>query len=454
MNVTVVGTGYVGLVTGSCLAEAGHQVICVDNNAEKVAEMKEGVSPIFEPGLEDILRRNLDLGRISFTTSLSEGVADAQAVFLALPTPPQDDGSADLSAVLAVAKELGQALPENYCVVINKSTAPVGTAEDVKKAISESGKTSFDVVSNPEFLREGHAVVDFMEPERVVVGVNSTEAEAVMRELYAGFVSDERPLYVTDPQTAELTKYAANTFLVTKISFMNEIAQLCELMDADVDMVRKAIGADSRIGPKFLYPGIGCGGSCFPKDVRALKHMSEQHGYDFKLLSAAMEINDQQKHVLFHKVLDHFGGNVRGKVFALWGLAFKPNTDDIREAPALVIIDALASEGAKIVAFDPEAGDQVSQKYAGNPNVQIVSDKYDALEGASALLIATEWPEFAASDPEQIKKSLQLPLIFDGRNVFSPKEMKATGFTYYSIGHRPVLQETAKPAPDSLKVLH
>lgn len=438
MKVTIVGTGYVGLVTGCCLAEAGHRVVCVDTDEKKVAAMRAGKVPIFEPGLQEIMERDQKLNMLSFTTDLAEGVAEAEVIFLALPTPPQADGSADLSAVLSVAKQLGGCLPAGYCVVVDKSTVPVGTAEAVREAISAKAKTPFDVVSNPEFLREGHAVEDFTSPERVVVGVSSPEAEAVMRELYTPFTDDERPLYVTDPRTAELTKYAANTFLVTKISFMNEIAQLCEQMGADVDMLRQAIGADSRIGHKFLYPGIGCGGSCFPKDVRALKHMSEQHGYDFSLLGSAMAINDQQQKVLVGKVSDHFKGQLSGRTFTLWGLAFKPNTDDIREAPALAIIDQLLAAGAKVAAYDPEAGDNVRAKYAGNGNVKIMDDKYDALDRTAALLIATEWPEFAAADLQRIAKSLEQPVIFDGRNIFQPAAMQKAGFTYYSIGRRPV----------------
>ncbi|MEK7599564.1 MAG: UDP-glucose/GDP-mannose dehydrogenase family protein [Patescibacteria group bacterium] len=439
MNVTIVGTGYVGLVTGCCLADSGHNVVCVDNNEAKVAQLKQGVSPIYEPNLEEVMARAIEQGRLTFTTSLAEGIADAKAIFLALPTPPMEDGSADLSAVLKVAEALGDCLPSEYCVVIDKSTVPVGTAEAVHEAIAAKATSPFDVASNPEFLREGHAIADFMEPERVVVGVSSKEAEAVMRELYASFTNDERPLYVTDPRTAELTKYAANTFLVTKISFMNEMAQLSERMGADVDMLRQAIGADSRIGEKFLYPGIGCGGSCFPKDVRALKHMSEEHNYDFKLLTAAMAINDQQQEVLVTKLLDHFDGNISGKTFALWGLAFKPNTDDIREAPALTIINRLLEAGAKVVAYDPEAADNVRAVYEGDDRVKIVDDKYDTLSGATALLIATEWPEFGDSDLSIVAKSLEQPLVFDGRNVFQPAQMQAAGFSYYSIGRRPVL---------------
>lgn len=439
MNVTIVGTGYVGLVTGCCLAESGNQVVCVDNIAEKVERMRRGETPIYEPDLQEIMQRNIKAGRLSFTTELIEGVAAAEVIFLALPTPPQEDGSADLSAVLGVAKQLGTWLPPNYCVVIDKSTVPVGTAEAVREAIAENAKTPFDVVSNPEFLREGYAVKDFMEPERLVVGVTSEQAEAVMRQLYAPFVNEQRPLYVTDPATAELAKYAANAFLVTKISFMNEISQLCERMGADVDMLRQTIGSDSRIGHKFLYPGIGCGGSCFPKDIRALKHMSEQHDYDFKLLTAAMTINDQQQQLLVTKVLDHFDGNIDGKTFALWGLAFKPHTDDIREAPALVIIDQLLAAGARVTAYDPEAADHVRERYNDNHNVLVMGDKYEALNGAAALLVATEWPEFVDSELPQIAKSLQQPVVFDGRNIFRPEAMRTAGFTYYSIGRRPII---------------
>lgn len=439
MRVTIVGTGYVGLVTGCCLAEAGHHVVCIDNNDAKVTEMQKGESPIFEPGLTEMMKRNIKRDRLSFTTDLAEGARDAEAIFLALPTPPQEDGSADLSAVISVAKELGKCMPKNYCVVINKSTVPVGTAKAVKKAISESSAAEFDIVSNPEFLREGHAVQDFMEPERVVVGVTSDKAAEVMKKLYEAFVDEDRPLFVTDPETSELSKYAANTFLVTKVSFMNEIAQLSEFMGADIDMLRQIVGSDSRIGHKFLHPGIGCGGSCFPKDVRALKHMSEEHKYDFKLLTAAMNINDQQQNLLVTKVLDHFNGDVSGKTFAVWGLAFKPQTDDIREAPALTIIDELIKRGAAIKAYDPEAADNVRAKYSDNQNIEIIDKKYDALNASDGLLIATEWPEFIEADLAEIKTKLSQPLVFDGRNIWQPAEMKKSGFNYYSIGRRPVL---------------
>lgn len=439
MNVAIVGTGYVGLVTGCCLADSGNQVVCVDNNEAKVADMKKGVVPIYEPGLEEIMKRTARDGRLTFTTDLEEGVSRADVIFLALPTPPNEDGSADLSAVLAVAGQLGSILPGKHRVIVDKSTVPVGTAEAVRKTMADKGAKDFDVVSNPEFLREGFAVKDFKEPERVVVGVTSKKAEDVMRKLYEPFTSKERPLYVTDPATAELAKYAANSFLVTKIGFMNEMSHLCELMGADVDMLRQAIGSDSRIGRKFLYPGIGAGGSCFPKDVRALKHMSDEHNYDFKLLKAAMAVNEQQQQVLAKKVLEHFKGDVKGKVLALWGLAFKPNTDDIREAPALVIIDALLDKGAKVIAYDPEAADNVRRLYDGNGSLKIVDDKYGALDGADALLIATEWPEFSEADISRITKALKRPVVFDGRNVFRPETMEQAGFDYYSIGRPPVI---------------
>jgi UDPglucose 6-dehydrogenase len=436
MNVTIVGTGYVGLVTGCCLAEAGHTVVCVDNNEQKVADMRAGQIPIYEAGLEELMKNNSAAGRLSFTTDLAEGVKEAEAVFLALPTPPHEDGSADLSYVLQVAEELGPVLPNHYCVVIDKSTVPVGTAEKVRAAIAKNAKSEFDVVANPEFLREGLAVKDFTEPERVVAGVTGRRAEPVMRELYAKFVSDDRPLYVTDPATAELVKYAANTFLVTKISFMNEIARLSEAMGADVDMLRQALGADSRIGHKFLFPGIGFGGSCFPKDVRALQKMAEDSDYDFKLLKAAMDVNNQQQHLLADRLKQHFGNDLTGKTFALWGLSFKPNTDDIRDAPSLVLIDELLKAGAVIQAYDPAAAGNARALYGDK--IKIADDKYAALAGAEALLIATEWPEFKDAGTDQIKSSLKQPLVFDGRNIFQPAAMKEAGFTYYSVGRPPV----------------
>ncbi len=439
MRVTVIGTGYVGLVTGCCLAEAGHTVVCVDNNEQKVTDLQNGIVPIYEPGLADYLTNNISNGRLTFTTDTAAGVHQAEAVFLALPTPPQEDGSADLSAVLSVASQLGEHLPDNYCVIIDKSTVPVGTAEKVRAAVAEHATTDFDVVSNPEFLREGLAVQDFMRPERVVIGVTSKRAEAVMRELYAAFVSDDRPLLVMDTATAELAKYAANSFLVTKISFMNEIAQMCERVGADVDMLRQAIGYDSRIGHKFLYPGIGYGGSCFPKDVRALIHMSDHEGYDFKLLKAAMDVNRQQQNMMVSRIIDHFSGDIVGKTFAVWGLAFKPNTDDIREAPALIIIDALIAAGAGVVAYDPEAADNVRRLYKSQEKVSISGEKYAALNNADALIVTTEWAEFTKADLHLIAEGLQQPLVFDGRNIYRPETMQKAGISYYSVGRRPVL---------------
>lgn len=439
MNVTIVGTGYVGLVTGCCLASVGNQVTCVDNNQAKVKDMIAGKVPIFEPGLEDLMKSGVSDGNLTFTHDLKQGVAEADVIFLALPTPPRDDGSADLSYVLAVAEQLGSVLPTKYCVIIDKSTVPVGTAAAVSAEIAKNASSEFDVVSNPEFLREGFAVKDFLEPERVVVGVASESAEKVMRELYRPFIDESRPLYVTDPATAELAKYAANAFLVTKVNFMNEMSNLSEKMGVDIDMLRLAIGSDSRIGHKFLHPGIGCGGSCFPKDIRALKNMSDAIGYDFKLLNSAIEINDQQQRLLATKLIDHYGGNIAGKTFALWGLSFKPNTDDIREAPALVIIDQLLEAGANVVAYDPEASDNVRRLYAGNERLEIVNDKYSALEGNDALLLATEWAEFAEIDLAKVSNLLKAPVVFDGRNVYKPEDMQKAGFTYYSIGRRPVI---------------
>ena len=432
MNVTVIGTGYVGLVTGCCLAASGETVTCVDTNIEKVETLKQGISPIYELGLEELLQAGQKADRLHFTTDLAEGVKNAEVIFLALPTPPQADGSADLSAVLSVASQLGPLLPEQYVVIVNKSTVPVGTAEAVRSAIN--GVSDFDVVSNPEFLREGNAVKDFMQPDRVIIGADSDRAITRMRKLYASFTDDERPLYVTDPRTAELTKYAANSFLLTKISFMNEISQLCERMGADVDMVRLGMGADARIGSKFLYAGIGSGGSCFPKDTRALQSMAQARGYDFKVLSAAINANEHQKKAMAEKVRKYFGEELHGKTIALWGLAFKPGTDDIRESPPLTIIDDLLESGARVVAYDPQAADNVRRRYGEQEALSIVDDKYAALEGADALIIATEWPEFIEADLERVKAALQAPLIFDGRNIFHLADMREAGFTYISIG--------------------
>ncbi|HEX4662334.1 MAG TPA: UDP-glucose/GDP-mannose dehydrogenase family protein [Candidatus Saccharimonadales bacterium] len=433
MKIAVVGTGYVGLVSGTCFADCGNQVTCIDIDADKVAQMQRGEVPIYEPGLADIFARTIADGRLNFTTDLKAGIAGAQVIFLALPTPSDADGSADLSAVLRVADQLGELLT-NYAVIVDKSTVPVGTADTVRVRIAVSAKNEFDVVSNPEFLREGFAIADFMEPDRVVIGTESDRARDVMQELYRPFVSDARPLIVMDERSAEMAKYAANSFLITKISFINEIANVCERVGADVDMVRRAIGADQRIGHRFLQAGIGYGGSCFPKDVKALIKTASDHDYEFKLLRAAMAVNAEQQRLLVQKVIKQYGLDLSDKTFAVWGLAFKPDTDDTRESPALVIIDELMTAGAHIKAFDPEAADHIRALYKDQTQLEVIGDKYDALQAADALLIATEWAEFSEPDFNQVKQLLKTPLIFDGRNMYQPRHMQELGFTYISIG--------------------
>lgn len=435
MKIAVVGTGYVGLVTGTCFAETGNHVTCIDINEEKVQKLKNGEVPIFEPELDLLFERNVKQGRLSFTTSLEQGVEGAKVIFLALPTPPGEDGSADLKYVLAVASQLGKILKE-YAVVVNKSTVPVGTAEKVRQAIAQHAAVEFDVVSNPEFLREGVAVQDFLKPERVVVGTQSERAKKIMEELYLPFVRQGNPVIFMDERSAELTKYAANAFLATKISFMNEIANLCEKVGADVDMVRKGIGTDSRIGKQFLYAGIGYGGSCFPKDVQALHFTSKEYEYNFGILNAVMEVNALQRQYFFNKIAVHYQGGLQGKTVAVWGLAFKPNTDDIREAPALYLIDELLAAGATVRAYDPEAIAHVERIY-GN-KVFFASDEYDALNGADFLVIVTEWNAFRSPDFDRIKSLLKEPVIFDGRNVFNLDTMKELGFSYQSIGRTKV----------------
>lgn len=431
MRIAVVGTGYVGLVTGTCFAETGNKVTCIDIDKKKVDKLAAGEITIYEPGLEKIFLRNLKENRLNFTTNLAEGIKDAAIIFLALPTPPGEDGSADLRYVLGVAENLGKLLTD-YKVIVDKSTVPVGTAEKVRAAIAENCKTDFDVVSNPEFLREGVAVDDFMKPDRVVVGTNSEKARKVISDLYAPFVRQGNPVIFMDEKSAELTKYAANSFLATKISFMNEIAQLCERLGADVDMVRRGIGSDDRIGKRFLFPGIGYGGSCFPKDVQALIRSSEEVKYKFKILEAVEEVNEAQKMHLIPKIKAYFNGDIKGKQFALWGLAFKPNTDDIREAPALYIIDALLEAGATVTAYDPEAMINV-QNLLGH-KVNYAADQYSTLAGADALIIATEWSEFRTPDFEIIESKLKNKVIFDGRNLFEVKQMRELGYHYESIG--------------------
>jgi len=430
MKISVVGTGYVGLVTGTCFAETGNNVICVDIDAAKVAKLKSGQITIFEPGLELIFKRNLKEGRLHFTTSLQEAVDGSDVIFLALPTPPGEDGSADLSYVLNVAKEIGNML-NDYRVVVDKSTVPVGTADLVHAAIASGYSGEFDVVSNPEFLREGVAVDDFMKPDRVVVGCSSERARQMMQELYQPFVRQGNPIIFMDERSAELTKYAANSFLAAKISFMNEIAQLCERLGADVDQVRLGMGSDERIGKRFLFPGIGYGGSCFPKDVKALVHSADKAGYDFKILKAVEEVNALQKKSLLPKIQSYFG-DLKGKHFAVWGLAFKPNTDDIREAPALELIAALTQAGATVAAYDPEAMDNVQKLH--DLDIRFADNQYDALLEADALIIATEWPEFRTPDFGRIRASLRQNVVFDGRNVFDLDAMRREGFTYFSVG--------------------
>lgn len=433
MNISVVGTGYVGLVSGVCFAESGNNVICVDNNAQKVESLKNGVMPIYEPGLDVLFDRNFKQGRLTFTTDLKEAVSKTDIVFLALPTPPGGDGSADLSFVLGVAEELGHMLTE-YKVIVDKSTVPVGTADKVRERIAKNAKVEFDVVSNPEFLREGKAIEDFMKPDRVVIGVSSEKARHLMGKLYEPFVRQGNPIIFMDERSAELTKYAANSYLATRISFMNEIANLCELLGADVDFVRKGMGADTRIGKRFLFPGVGYGGSCFPKDVQALAKTAADNHYDFKILNSVMQVNRIQKSVLVQKVLNYYGGDVKGKHFGMWGLAFKPDTDDIREAPALYIINELMEAGATFTVFDPEAMENVKRELGDK--VKYAQNQYEAIEGADALLIITEWSVFRNLDYPKLEAGLKEKVIFDGRNLYELEEIEEHGFYYNSIGRK------------------
>jgi UDPglucose 6-dehydrogenase len=435
MKIAVVGTGYVGLVTGTCFAETGNDVTCVDIDKNKVDKLSSGVVTIYEPGLEKLFLRNQKEGRLNFTTSLKDGIEGAQIIFLALPTPPGEDGSADLKYILGVADDLGK-LISNYTIIIDKSTVPVGTADKVHAAIAKNAKADFDVVSNPEFLREGVAVEDFMKPDRVVIGTTSERAKKLVNELYVPFVRQGNPIIFMDEKSAELTKYAANSFLATKITFMNEIAQLCERMGADVDMVRKGIGSDERIGKRFLFPGIGYGGSCFPKDVQALAKSADEYDYDFKILDAVMEVNQKQKLHLLPKIKSWFNNDLKGKKIALWGLAFKPNTDDIREAPALDMINELTAEGVSITAYDPEAMNNVKELIGDK--ISYTDRQYEALNGADALVIATEWSEFRTPDFSKITSLLKNKVIFDGRNLFDLAKMEELGFHYESVGRKVV----------------
>ena len=435
MNIAVIGSGYVGLVSGTCFAETGNNVFCVDIDKEKVLKMQNGQIPIYEPGLETLFERNVKQDRLKFTTNLQEGIQDAEIIFLALPTPPGEDGSADLSYVLGVAKDLSEIITD-YKVIVDKSTVPVGTAEKVTEVLAQKlDKSLFDVVSNPEFLREGVAVQDFMKPERVVIGTESKKAEEKMRRLYEPFVRQGNPIIFMDERSAELTKYAANSFLATKISFMNEIANLCELVGANVDDVRKGIGTDSRIGKRFLFPGVGYGGSCFPKDVQALYKTSQENNYDFKILKSVMDINQIQKLKIADRIIEHFGSG-EGKTIALWGLAFKPNTDDIREAPALYTIDKLLDNGYNIKAYDPEAMENIAKIYGDK--ITLVDDQYSAIDGADALAIMTEWNVFRTPNFQKLSDKLGNKLIFDGRNLYDLDQMVDLGFTYYSIGRKEI----------------
>jgi len=441
MKISIVGTGYVGLVSGTCFSETGVDVVCVDVNKEKISLLDRGEIPIYEPGLNDIFKRNVKKNRLSFTTSLSDSLKDTEIVFIAVGTPADEDGSADLKYVLGVAKEIGRSM-NNYLVVVTKSTVPVGTSMKVKTAIEEELKIRnvsipFDVASNPEFLKEGSAVEDFLKPDRIVVGTETAKAEKTLRRLYKPFLMNGHPILFMNILSAEMTKYAANSMLATKISFMNDIANLCELVGSDIDMVRKGIGSDARIGNKFIYPGTGYGGSCFPKDVQALVRTADEHGHSLDILKAVESVNYRQKEVLVKKIKNHFGDNLKGLKFALWGLAFKPQTDDMREAPSLVIIKNLLKEGASIVAYDPVAKDEARRILVDK--ITYAKDEYDACIDADALIIVTEWSEFRSPNFRVIEKLMKSNTIFDGRNIYEPEEMKELKFNYYSIGRTPVL---------------
>ena len=436
MKIAVIGTGYVGLVTGTCFAEVGIEVVCIDVDQKKIDNLKKGIMPIYEPGLEEMVLRNMEKERIKFSTNLAESIKGCEVAFIAVGTPPGEDGSADLKYVIAVAREIGQNIDE-FCVVVTKSTVPVGTAEKVKNAVQEeltkrNSEIKFAVASNPEFLKEGAAIDDFLKPDRIVIGVESKQAEDMMRKLYKPFLLNGHPIIFMDVPSAEMTKYAANSMLATKISFMNDIANLCEIMGADVNMVRKGIGSDGRIGNKFIYPGIGYGGSCFPKDVKALIKTAKDNGYTMRILESVEAVNDAQKSVLFNKIMKHFDGNIKGKNFAMWGLSFKPKTDDMREAPSLVIIEKLLAAGANVKAYDPIAMKEA--KHILGEQIEFTKNENNALIDADALLIVTEWPDFRSPDFQVVKKLMRGNAIFDGRNIYDITEMQELGFDYYCIG--------------------
>ena len=436
MKVAVVGTGYVGLVTGTCFADVGIDVVCIDIDETKINNLKKGILPIYEPGLDEMVERNVQKGRLHFTTDIKSCVNDCDVVFIAVGTPPDEDGSADLKYVIGVASDIGKNM-NRHLVVVTKSTVPVGTAEKVRTALQNELKErnsniEFDVASNPEFLKEGAAIDDFMKPDRIVVGVETKRAEEIMHKLYKPFVLNGHPVIFMDIPSAEMTKYAANSMLATKISFMNDIANLCEIMGADVNMVRKGIGSDTRIGTKFIYPGIGYGGSCFPKDVKALIKTADENGYQLRVLKAVEDVNDDQKSVLFNKLKKYFAGNIAGKTVAMWGLSFKPQTDDMREAPALVLIDKLLAEGCKVKAYDPVAMEETHRRIGDK--IEYVKNQYEAIDGADCLMLITEWTEFRFPDFDLVKKQLKTPVVFDGRNIYDKEELKKMGFDYFCIG--------------------
>jgi UDPglucose 6-dehydrogenase len=438
MKISIVGTGYVGLVSGTCFAETGMTVTCVDIDQDKIGRLKQGIIPIYEPGLEDMVERNVEKGRLTFTTNLQESLEGAEAVFIAVGTPPDEDGSADLKYVLEVARNIGKFM-DHYMVIVTKSTVPIGTADKVKESVAgelqkRGSSLSFDIASNPEFLKEGNAIEDFLKPDRIVVGIESEEAKKIMDKLYKPFLLNGHPLMFMDIPSAEMTKYAANSMLATKISFMNDLANLCELVGADINMVRKGIGSDSRIGNKFLYAGIGYGGSCFPKDVKALIKVAEQNQYPLRILRAVEDVNNEQKSAIFKKVMQHFHGDIKNKTFAIWGLSFKPQTDDMREAPSLVIISGLLKEGAKIKAYDPVAMDEAKRKLGDS--ITFSKEPYEAVLDADALIVVTEWPEFRVPNYTILQKLMKGKALFDGRNIYDPDEVRCYGFDYYGIGRK------------------
>jgi UDPglucose 6-dehydrogenase len=433
MKIAVIGSGYVGLVVGTCFAETGNDVICVDNDPKKISQLRKGKSPIYEPGLEELLKKNLKEKRITFTADLKLAVTRSEVIFLGLPTPPMEDGSADLRHILEVSEQIARAM-NSYKVIVTKSTVPVGTADRIRGVIGKGTKFDFDIVSNPEFLKEGAAINDFMKPDRIVVGSRSPRAIKVMEELYSPFVRTGNPIIVMDERSSEVTKYAANSFLATKVSFMNEIANLCDVVGADVDSVRKGIGSDDRIGTQFLFPGVGYGGSCFPKDVRALSKTAEEHAYDFRILHAVHDVNREQRLRFARKVVDHFKSRLKDRVVAVWGLSFKPNTDDMREAPAVTIINELLNAGAKVHVHDPAAMHE-AKKHLGK-TVTYFDNNYDAVKGADALVVVTEWNEFRRPDLDRMKKLMRGHVIFDGRNIYNPAVLKEKGFVYYGVGRK------------------